>query len=105
MKRLKNTMSINCGECNQLKQCFECKNITPYNIRVGENDNNPVICSAIAKAPEDSYYSTNTSDNKTYYYKCIDNCKIYKNWETFYQCHPEYYLNKSLQCVETFEGY
>ena len=98
------TCPINCGECNDLKQCFECKSTTPYFIGVREDDNNPIICSDVAKTPEESYYSKNTSDNKIYYFKCIDNCKICKYKDTCYQCHPEYRLNKAEQCVERIIG-
>ena len=34
---------INCGQCNDLKQCYKCKNTTPYYIGVRENYLNPSI--------------------------------------------------------------
>ena len=93
-----------CSECNELKQCFECKNTTPYYIGVRENDNNPINCSAIA--PKDSYYNKNDSENKIYYYKCIDHCKVCKsqNPNKCFQCHPEYRLNENGECVERIDG-
>ena len=44
---------INCGEYNELRQCFQCKNITPYYIGVKENDSNSIIC--LKEAPVDYY--------------------------------------------------
>ena len=92
---------INCGECNDLKQCYDCKNTTPYYIGVRENDTNPIYCSAVA--PVEYYYNKNDS-GKMYFFKCIDNCKICKEANKCYQCDPEYLLNKSELCIERIEG-
>ena len=93
-----------CSECNELKQCFECKNTTPYYIGVRENDNNPINCSSVA--PKDSYYNKNDSENKIHYYKCIDHCKVCKseNPNKCYQCYPEYRLNDYGECIERIDG-
>lgn len=50
---------INCGECNDLKQYYECKNSTPYYIGIRENDINPINCSVVA--PVEYYYNKNDS--------------------------------------------
>ena len=93
---------INCGECNDLKQCYERKNTIQYYIGVRENDRNPINYSAVATV--EYYYNTNDSGKK-YFYKYIDNCKICIEANKCYQGDPEYNLNKSDLYVERIEGY
>lgn len=85
-----------CSECNEFSQCFECK--YPFYLGVKDNDKNPINCSV--NAPVEYYYRKNQS----YFFRCIDNCRICKNAYECYQCDPEYRLNDKNQCVERIEG-
>lgn len=74
-----------CSECNELRQYFEWK--YPYYLGVKDGDKNPI--NRTTNAPIENYYRKNES----YFFRCIDNCRICKNAYECNQCDPEYRLN------------
>jgi len=85
-----------CSECNDLRQCFECKYL--YYLGVKDGDKNPINFSS--NAPKEYYYPKNDS----YFFRCIDNCRICKNAYEGYQCDLEYRLDDTHHCVDRIEG-
>ena len=92
-----------CSECNEYKQCFECSPSAPIYVGVRDNDQNPINCSETP--PDGPYYETTKSDNKKYYFKCIDNCKKCDSADYCIACEPEYELtNSNKECKVRIEG-
>lgn len=93
---------LNCRQCNSYKQCINCR--TNYNY-VGnkENDNDSVNCSYDALG--DGYYKTNNyRDSKTYYFRCIDNCKKCDiNKDICDECFPTHFVDNNI-CKERIPG-
>ena len=91
---------INCSECNNYHQCFECNNNTPYYIGVEENDQNLIYCSSEIPI---GYYHKDKS-GKNYYYKCLDNCYYCNSADKCNGCSPDYKLDTNKKCQERIEG-
>ena len=79
-----------CQQCNIYRQCKICA--TGYKNYIGtkENDYEEIKCS---NTSADGYYNY-TKDGNTYFYKCIDNCKLCfrDTKDKCNQCYPTHYI-------------
>ena len=85
-----------CNECNEFKQCLICdSNNAQFYIGVKENDLNPIICNNTnLKEAGLPYYMKQISE-KTYFFKCIDNCIECDEANKCKACAPEFNITKN----------
>ena len=85
-----------CSKCDEFKQCLICdSNKAQFYIGVRENDLNPITCNNTnPKEAGLPYYKKQISD-KTYFFKCIDNCIECDEANKCKACAPQYNITKN----------
>ena len=92
----------NCHQCLSNKQCTHCEPPFIYYIGKSENDSEPINCTD--KPPEYEYYNI-SKNNKIFFFKCKDNCKVCYNYSICHQCFPTHFINRTTgDCVERIPG-
>ena len=86
-----------CSECYENKKCFECSPNYPYHKGEKENDANPITCES--EINQIGYYNKSI-DNKTYFFKCLDNCLYCNSGDKCNGCAPEYRLGENNRTCE-----
>ena len=89
---------IYCRQCIENSKCIICSDSHPLYVGTKENDNNPINC--YNNDPGYGYYNFN-EDGKTFYFKCIDNCRLCQRISKDYcdQCFPTHFF-KNRKCEE-----
>ena len=92
-----------CQQCNSNKQCTNCGPEFPYYIGVIEGDTEEIKCN---KTPPQEGYYCYEEKNKTFCFKCIENCiKCNRDQkEKCIQCNPSHYVNSTGKCEERIHG-
>jgi len=95
-----------CNKCNEFNQCLLCDSSkAQYYIGVRENDLNPIKCNNTnPKEAGLPYYKKQVSD-KTYFFKCIDNCIECDDANECKACAPQFNITKNNDsCIVRING-
>jgi len=95
-----------CSKCNEFNQCLLCDSSkAQYYIGVRENDLNPITCNNTnPKEAGQPYYKKQVSD-KTYFFKCIDNCIECDEANKCKACAPQFNITKNNEsCIVRING-
>ena len=87
----------NCEQCNNLRQCFMCRE-NYYYIGEKEGEDRPIYCDIINISI--GYYESKDVNNKTIYYPCSNNC-VKCNRTHCNKCDNYYKLDENnIFCIE-----